>query len=321
MSVTRSVKVALVGYGHLGRWHLDKAMAFDYVEVVGVVDPAPDTQDKLKERGHDVLVYKDLDSIIDKIDAAIVVAPTSLHFSLVEKLLLSDKHVFCEKPMTSTYEQALILKEIQSERKKVFQVGHSERFHESWELLKKNKDNYLGQDSFLSIERQAAFKGRALDVDVVQDLMIHDLDLTRYLYNEDPISIKAYGYKIRTKHWDYVRADLSYASGRTAQIISGRNYTHEVRSLDLMSKQGAVHVDLMSCDLSFAPFDSRDEHVLKCEYEKRDHLYEEQKCFFDSILNEREVVVNIDDGMAAVHLVSKVLESLESNTVVKVGEF
>lgn len=310
------VKVAIVGYGHLGRWHLDKALSFPEVDVVGVVDPSPQTSDKLKERGLEVKVFSDLSDVIDLIDAAIVVAPTSLHFKLVSELVKKDKHVFCEKPMTSTYEEAMEIQGLLESRNTVFQVGHSERFHKIWQDRDEFK-HYLTTDCHFTLERQAAFKGRATDVDVVQDLMIHDLDLAYYLFKESPLSLKAKGYKIRTSYWDYVRAELSFPSGRTATIVSGRNYTHEVRSLSVMGSKGGLTVDLLNCKSLMAPSDSTENHVLETSYEKRDHLLEEQQKFFTSIIKGDPVIVDIRDGVRAVSLVSKVLESLETGQVVE----
>lgn len=311
------LKVVIVGYGHLGRWHLEKALTFKGVEVLGVVDPFEGTKKLLLERGHNLTVFKHIDEIIEKIDAAIVVTPTSLHFDIIKCLIENNKHVFCEKPMTSTYEEAMDIKNRLQNRNLVFQVGHSERFHNIWPRVLEEK-KYFTKDCFIQIERQAAFKGRATDVDVVQDLMIHDLDLANFILKESPVSISTIGHKIRTSHWDHVVATLKYSSGKTVQITSGRNYVEEVRCFKLMGSHGALKVDLLNLNLDLAKHDSSDnEHVLSESYQKRDHLLEEQKRFFSSILEGREVAVDIDAGVLAVKLVSKVLESLETKSEVK----
>lgn len=314
--MVEKTKVAIIGYGHLGRWHLDKSLSLDDVEVVGVVDPAPDTAQKISERGHDVAVYQDLADVIDRIDAGIIVAPTSYHFALAKKLIENDKHVFCEKPMTSTYEEACKIQDLLKGRQCIFQVGHSERFHQVWNELDGYR-SYFSGPLHLFLERQAAFKGRALDVDVVQDLMIHDLDLAFFVLREMPISIRAEGHKIRTKHWDYAKAELKYASGKSVQIISGRNHTQEVRSLNVIGPQGGMTIDLLNQQFLIASAESSTNYVQASSYAKRDHLLEEQVCFFHSIREGAEVVVNIDDGMRAVFLVSKVLESLDTGKEVK----
>ena len=309
------IKVVIIGYGHLGRWHLDKALSFANVEVIGVVDPSEITSVLLKDRNIDVDVYSSLDEVIDKIDAAFVVTPTSLHFDIIIKLLENNKHVFCEKPMTSTFEQAVKVKELLTSKSVVFQVGHSERFHNVWSQVRDLKQ-YFTKTSHISIERQAMFKGRATDVDVVQDLMIHDLDLVLFLLEEKPSKVSAIGYKIRTENWDYVKATLSFPSGKSAQIVSGRNYTKEVRTFEVMGPIGCISVDLFRNNISLAPSDSTNDHVVESQYEKRDHLLEEHKHFYNSIENGQPAIVDINAGCAAVLLVSKVLESLEKSSEV-----
>jgi predicted dehydrogenase len=312
------LKIVVVGYGHLGRWHLEKALSMKGVEVLGVVDPFEGTEKLLADRGHKIKVYSDIGDIIDDIDAAIVVTPTSYHYDLVKKLIINDKHVFCEKPMTSTYEQALDIQSELKNHKVIFQVGHSERFHGIWARVIEEK-MYFSNDCLVQIERQAAFKGRATDVDVVQDLMIHDLDLANFLLSEKPMSVSAIGHKIRTNHWDHVVATLKYKSGITVQITSGRNYVEEVRCLKVMGNHGAMKVDLLNLKLDVAPsVSSGEEHVFSESYEKRDHLLEEQKMFFNSILKNEKIAVDIDAGVDAVLLVSKVLESLEKKTEVNI---
>ena len=317
------INVALIGYGHLGRWHVDKALSFENVNVVAVVDPAPDTSSKLKERNIDVPHVSNIDEIIDQIDAGIVVTPTSFHYDLVMKLLDKNKHVFCEKPMTSTFEQALNVKSALEKSNVIFQVGHSERFHGIWPKVLEHRE-YLSGESLLRFERQAAFKGRATDVDVVQDLMIHDIDLMLYLTGEKPISLKALGHKVRTNHYDFVQAEFFFKSGKKVQIISGRNYTHEVRSFETFNKNGVMRVDLLNCEFLLAPGNTTTDHVLSESYDKRDHLYIEQAEFYSAIATNSPITVGIEAGVDAIYLISKVLESLDkdySNSEVLLGDY
>ena len=233
--------------------------------------------------------------------------PTSFHYQVCEKLLLAGKHVFCEKPLTSTYEQALKLKSMKGDQS--FQVGHSERFHAVWESLGPQK-KYFEDSPVVTLERQAPFKGRATDVDVVQDLMIHDIDLILFLLNEKPTSVKAVGKKQRTDKWDYVKAFFNFASGAQATISVGRNHVLEVRSLESVNNFGCLRVDLFNRKTFEAS--SKSNTVEESEYEKRDHLLEEHKGFYKTILNpDISPKVSIDDGIQAVYFVEMVLKSLE----------
>ena len=312
------IKVILVGLGHLGKWHAQKIDFLQEAEFVAVVDPAEGSEKKIQELKLNVPLYRSLDDLSLDFDAAIVAVPTSFHFEVCKKLLEMSKHIFCEKPMTSTYSQAIELSHIQETKNVVFQVGHSERFHQVWESIKDKKE-YFEDKPLIYSNRQASFKGRATDVDVVQDLMIHDLDILLFLLNETPSSIKAIGKKIRTDKWDYVEATLEFPSGSVASLRVGRNYTHEVRDFEVVNNCGTLRVDLFKGNFYEASGSAEepDNFVVESVYPKRDHLLEEQKLFYHAINNGTAPCVNIQDGLKAVYLVEKVLESLETGCIVE----
>ena len=306
------VRVIVFGMGHLGRWHVDKACALEDSQLVAVVDPSPAALEKLQERNLDIPLFKSPEEAFAAVefDAGIIVTPTSLHYDLCKKLLSLNKHIFCEKPMTSTSKEALEIEELVKEKGVVFQVGHSERYHSIWSEVK-TKTNYFQNAPSFQLQRRAPFKGRATDVDVVQDLMIHDLDLLLFLYKEKPSRLKAIGHKVRTDKWDFVRAFIEYANGAHATITVGRNYVHEVREFEVINEQGSLHVDLFKRELKEASKEETQEFVRTTSYEGRDHLLEEQKLFYRAILKKGEPVVNETEGREAVTLVSKILESLD----------
>lgn len=310
------IKVVLFGYGHLGKWHAEKVCALKDAELVAIVDPLPDTPEKLKEKGITAPCFKNLKECSVEFDAGVVVTPTSFHYEICKELLAMGKHVFCEKPMTSTFEQALELENLVKEKGVVFQVGHSERFHKVWETLKK-KDSYFVGKPLFHLERQAPFKGRATDVDVVQDLMIHDLDILLYVLGEMPLSLKAYGKKMRTDKWDYAEAHLEFATGAHAVIKVGRNFVKEVRDFTILNEAGTIQIDLFTKEIKEASADANGPFVVEEKYEGRDHLLEEHKMFYQAILGKEENYVNATDGRAAVFLVEKVLQAIESGKTEK----
>jgi len=311
------IKVAVIGYGHLGKWHAQKANSIENSELVAIVDPFESSQEKARELYPNVEVVGDINEVMDKIDAAIIVTPTSTHFELTKSLLSNKKHVFCEKPLCPSLKEALDLEPFTSDDL-VLQVGHSERCHQIWEELRP-KIHTLGSAVTIKIDRVAPFKGRATDVDVVQDLMIHDLDLATYLINQDVLSVKAYGHKIRTGKWDQVIAVVNYSDKSSAIISSGRNHVKEIRSLEVGTDKGLHFVDLMKNEYSFATHDKFEsgEFVETKEYPKRDHLLIEQEAFYKSILNKTDSVVDYYDGVKAVRLVQAVIESLESGNAIQ----
>lgn len=310
------VKVAIIGFGHLGKWHTQKAANLEYAELVAIVETFAENIAAAKDQYPNVKVVKSIDDVMEEIDAAVIVTPTSTHFELTKKLLISNKHVFCEKPLCSNVEQANALKEFLKDQ--VLQVGHSERCHEAWELLKHELD-HLPNKKTIKISRYAAFKGRATDVDVVQDLMIHDIDLMLYLFSERPSKISSIGHKIRTNKWDHVTSHFYFDSEMEVIITSGRNHVKEERSLEIMSDKGCLFIDLFSNKILKASNDQFDDgsFVQELSYSKRDHLLIEQTNFYESILKNQSPMVTYQDGVNAVYFISKVLESLDDRSIVK----
>ncbi|MBC7714125.1 MAG: Gfo/Idh/MocA family oxidoreductase [Rhizobacter sp.] len=307
------IRVAVIGYGHLGKWHCQKAESFpELSELKYIVEKFPAGQEAAKKAHPNATVVDDISKCINDIDAAFVVTPTSFHFEIVEYLLKNKKHVFCEKPVTESTDQALKLQELLKANPVVLQVGHSERFHQAWERKTEYK-HFFESPSHITLKRVAPFKGRATDVDVVQDLMIHDLDLLVYLFGEAPVSVDAIGFKMRTTHYDYVTANFKFKSGNRATITVGRNQTKEVRELEISNKAGTLLVDLMRNEIQEAlGSHAGPEYVNTANYEKRDHLYLEHKNFYDSIINKKAPIISLADGLVAVRLIDQVLESARS---------
>lgn len=315
----KKVKVAVIGYGHLGKWHAQKVDAHNEVaELKYIVEKFPANQEAAKKAHPHAVIVSDISECINDIDAGVIVTPTSFHYEIVAYLLEHKKHVFCEKPVTETTEQALRLKELLAKNPVILQVGHSERFHKAWE--KKNElKAFFEAPSYMNLTRVAPFKGRATDVDVVQDLMIHDLDLLVFLNGEIPTSVEAIGFKMRTNKYDYVTAHFKFKSGNKATITVGRNQTKEVRELQLSNKTGTLTVDLMRNEILEASGKNEGPEFVKVEaYEKRDHLLLEHKHFYDSILNNKAPIISLEDGIVAVKLIDKVIESANTQKEVSI---
>lgn len=312
----KKVKVAVIGYGHLGKWHAQKTSQIENSELIAIVEPFDAGKKQAKENHPDIKIVSTLAEVINEIDAAVVVTPTSTHFEVVKELLENNKNVFCEKPLCSTIEEANGLAPLVKDS--LVQVGHSERCHQIWETLIPEIKK-INSKKTIKIDRFASFKGRATDVDVVSDLMIHDIDLMLHLFGKKAVSVKSIGHKIRTDKWDHVTAHFELEDGSQVSITSGRNHVHEVRSLEVMSDEGCHYVDLFRNQYHFATNDKFDDDtfVKSSEYEKRDHLLLEQESFYNSILNSSSPMVTFEEGKNAVYLVSKVLESLECNSLIK----
>jgi predicted dehydrogenase len=311
------LKVAVIGYGHLGKWHCQKAESFkDIVQLKYIVEKFPANRELAAKNHPQAKIVEDIKDCIADIDAAVVVTPTSFHYEIVDYLLKNNKHVFCEKPITENTEQALFLKKELAAKNLVLQVGHSERFHNAWNM-KEAYNDYFKAPAHITLKRVAPFKGRATDVDVVQDLMIHDLDLLVFLFKETPISVDAVGYKMRTNKYDYMSANFKFKSGHRATITVGRNQTKEVRELEISNTTGTLLVDLMKNEITEARGSFEGPEFTKTiVYEKRDHLMLEHEHFYDSIINNKPPIVSLEDGVLAVRLIDKVLESADKHSEV-----
>ncbi len=316
----KKVRIAVLGYGHLGKWHCQKVEANkDSAEFVAIVEKFPAGQEAARSNHPNVKVVGDIKDIINEIDGAFVVTPTSTHFELVKYLLENNKHVFCEKPLCSNDSEAEDLTRIANGKNVVLQVGHSERFHEAWEKLK-DQFHKLTPPFSIRINRVAPFKGRATDVDVVQDLAIHDLDLMLYLFKQKPLQIKANGYKIRTQNWDHANIHLSLEQNCDAHIVVGRNSVKEMRDLEVVTTDGMITVDLFTNKIYHATNSQFEDGTFVKEesYQKRDHLLLEHQHFYASILQSSSPVIGLKDGLNAVHLVDCALKSIGSGSPVPV---
>lgn len=316
----KKVKVAVLGYGHLGKWHCQKVEANnEFAEFVAIVEKFPAGQEAARANHPNVKVVSDIKEIINEIDAAVVVTPTSTHFELVSYLLQNNKNVFCEKPLCSNDDEAKKLLEIAAGKNVVLQVGHSERFHEAWDKLRDGFQK-LTPPFTVRINRSAPFKGRATDVDVVQDLAIHDLDLILHLFRQKPVSVSATGYKIRTTNWDHASIHLTMEDKCEAFVVIGRNSVKEMRDLEVISKDGMVTIDLFTNKIYVATNTQFEDGTFVKEesYAKRDHLLLEHKHFYDSILNSKPAIIGLKDGLNAVHLVDCTLKALSTSAPVAV---
>lgn len=312
MTNLNKINVALFGFGHLGKWHADKIKAHSsVVNFKMIIEPNEGMHSKIKELHPDVPVYSSVENHWAEFDAGIIVTPTSIHAELIEKLLKNEKHVFCEKPLTHNLSSALKIKELLIDKKNILQVGHSERYHA---FLENNKNwiDYLTGTAHVTLRRVAPFKGRATDVDVISDLMIHDIDLMNTIIGKLPKKVSAKGYKIRTDKWDYVNAHFAYENEITSQIIVGRNQTLEIREIEIVSENGTLTIDLMKNAIHKANGKFIDPDFVTTEnYEKRDHLLFEHRDFYHAIESLSRPKIGIVDAIQVLTIMDGVSTALE----------
>ncbi|MCB0407854.1 MAG: Gfo/Idh/MocA family oxidoreductase [Bdellovibrionales bacterium] len=312
-----SLKCAVVGVGHLGRFHAQKYQAAKNAELVAVCDPS---SDRLKAMSEELKVpgvsnYKDL---LGKVDAVTVAAITPAHYEISKFFLENSVHVNVEKPLTTTSQEGEELCKIAESKNLVLQVGHVERFNPA--LISAQKK--LKEPLFIECHRLAPFKPRSMDVSVVLDLMIHDLDVILSLVKSEPIAVSAIGSPVLTSLPDIANARIEFASGCVANVTSSRVSQRSERKfrvfqpsqylsidfgsgeVNLLTKTGELTGDLMSGEVDL-PLEAD-----AWSLEKGDALLAETQSFVDSIVESRPPVVSGRDGLIALRLAEKILEDI-----------
>ncbi|MBF0297765.1 MAG: Gfo/Idh/MocA family oxidoreductase [Oligoflexia bacterium] len=328
---SNKVPVVVVGYGYLGRFHAQKVGQIDNSYLVGVIDPSDDRRKLAQQEFPHIKTFDSIENATKNnlmFDAAIVASPTSMHFSLIKKLFELKKHILCEKPICSSKEEIVEIEQIiaennknnKSDKKLVLQVGHSERFHQAFDILvEMNGGSALKDIGLVLFNRLAPYKPRALDVDVVQDLMIHDIDLLLHLFSEKPSKISASGQKFVSDSWDFVTAAFEFPSGRKAQLRAHRDYVKTQREIEIINSSGSYLVDLFLNEIHFTERGFIEFHKIspdakKITYPKRDHLLIEQKAFYNAILDGNgKSIISFEEGVAALKIAFEVLKSVESS--------
>ena len=231
------LRLAIVGAGHLGRFHAKLAAELDDVEVVGIVDPLMDTARQVAvECG--TAAFADLDELLDRMDAAIVATPTRYHHSVGCELLRRGVHVLMEKPLATSRTECDELVRLAEENRLVLQVGHIERFNPAFQQA----TPYLRAPKYIEAARYSGFSFRSTDIGVVLDLMIHDLDLAMTIVGAPVADVSAFGLALLGQHEDVARARLHFANGAIADFAASRVSYQARRQMQVWC--GGCHVNM-----------------------------------------------------------------------------
>ncbi|MFZ4543996.1 MAG: Gfo/Idh/MocA family oxidoreductase [Saprospiraceae bacterium] len=307
------VKIGLFGVGHLGKFHLNCILLCDNLELVGFYEPSDKNAQLALDKG--IKRYDDIDSLLAEVQAVDIVTPTFAHFEVAEKALKAGKHVFIEKPLTETVEQAEILLALAKEKKVKVQVGHVERFNPAMLAIREVPLNPM----FIEAHRLAVFNPRGTDVSVVLDLMIHDLDIVLSLVPSKIKQISANGVSIVSTSPDIANARIEFENGCVANITASRISMKNMRkvrvfqrdayiSLDFMEKNAQI-IRMYEDDLSNAPTENlipietyngvKHLHMSSPKVEPGNAIQLELYSFAESILNDLPMKVDIQDGYEA----------------------
>ncbi|HEX7221299.1 MAG TPA: Gfo/Idh/MocA family oxidoreductase [Burkholderiales bacterium] len=230
------MKVAVIGAGHMGRFHAEKFARLPGVELAAVVDRDP-ARAKVS----------DFRKIIGDIDAAVIAVPTNLHHEVARACLEKGVHVLIEKPIAATLEQADDLVGLAKKQNVVLQVGHVQRYSAAFQALARGVERVL----YIDAERLAGFKQRGAEVDVILDLMIHDLDLALSLARSEVSAVSACGFRVLTSDIDIASARLEFESGCVADLTASRVSQAVVRKFRVFQPGLYVSADLGGGKLRF----------------------------------------------------------------------
>lgn len=234
------LKVGVLGAGHLGKIHIQQWQEIDSVELTGFFDP-DDEQAATTISQFQVPRYTDLDTLITSVDIVDIVSPTTTHYDLAKKCLLSGKHVFVEKPLASNLEEGKELVKLVSEANVKCQVGHVERYNPAFLAL----EDLDVQPMFIEAHRLAQFNPRGTDVSVIFDLMIHDIDIVLCLVKSPVKRISASGVSVISENADIANARIEFDNGCVANLTSSRISLKKMRKVRLFQRDAYIGVDFL----------------------------------------------------------------------------
>jgi predicted dehydrogenase len=324
-----NIKVGVFGVGHLGKFHLNNWREIKEVMVVGFFDP-DDAQAAFAEKEYGIVRYNDAEKLIDDCDAIDIVAPTNLHFEIVEKALRKSKHVFVEKPLAATMDEARQIVKLAKEARVKVQVGHVERFNPAYLAALE----YAKQPMFVEVHRLAQFNPRGTEVSVILDLMIHDIDILLSLIKSPVKNIYASGVAVMTDTPDIANVRIEFNNGCVANLTSSRISMKKMRKIRIFQKDAYIGIDLLakkteiiklkedsdqntfSFDLE-TPKGKKTIAIANPDIKENNAIKMELESFVQSIKSDKQTAVSEVDGFLAMDVAHQILEKLSSVSILE----
>ncbi len=307
------MKAAVVGVGYLGAFHAEKYAKSKGVELVAVVDVRSERAKEIgkKWKAQGLTDYKALPGM--GVQCASVAADTGRHFEIASWLMQNGIDVLVEKPIATSTAEAKELIEIAKREGRILQVGHLERFNPAFRTM----ERHLTRPVFFEARRIAQFAGRGHDVDVVLDLMIHDIDIIAHLVGRPVKSVEAIGVSILTKSFDIANARLTFEGGAVANVTASRAAFKSERtmrvfqpnvylSLDFGNKKLKIYTKEPGTNLLGLPKISTVEETV----EERDALFDQIEAFLISVRDRTAPIVPGEDGLLALELAEEIKAAL-----------
>ena len=303
----KKLRVGVIGVGYLGQHHARLYSMLSDATLVGVSDSDLVRAGKIAAQ-YGTKAFPNAAALLHEVDAVSVAVPTSSHHAVTKAALKAGVHVLVEKPITVTRSEALELIELAERKNRVLQVGHVERFNPAIQVLRP----YIGTPSFIECSRLSTFGNRALDVDVVRDLMIHDLDILLSM-NLGPIGqVQAAGSCILSTCIDAANVRITFENGCVANLIASRVATNPLRELKLYYPDSCIMVDYRTRGVTIQRRNPEGNGgsivpIHSPEQVTEEPLKLELQSFVHSILSHTTPLVSGLDGLAALDLADRVM--------------
>jgi len=316
------LKVGVLGAGHLGRIHLKLLQQSEKYELVGFYDPDIANGQRVAEE-FKYRYFDQLDALMDAVDVVDIVTPTLSHYNCAIKAITKGKHIFIEKPITNTIEEAEHIRLLVSENNLRGQVGHVERFNPAFKAIKSEIKNPM----FIETHRLAEFNPRGTDVTVVLDLMIHDIDIILSVVKSPVLSVHASGVSVISETPDIANARIEFENGCVANLTASRISLKNMRKSRFFQKDAYISVDFLDKKVEVVKMKDAPEHpgdfdmVLQNAEGKSKQIYfknpeitpnnailDELETFADAIEGNTKPIVTLRDGTDALKLAHRIID-------------
>jgi predicted dehydrogenase len=321
------LKLGVFGTGHLGKFHLNNWKEIKGAELVGFYDPDDSTAREVSEK-YQLKRFKDPDQLMDLSDAIDIIAPTDLHFELCEKGIRKGKHIFVEKPLANTMEEAKELVKLVRESNVKLQVGHVERFNPAFLAL----NSTVLHPMFIEVHRLAQFNPRGTEVSVILDLMIHDIDIILSLVKSGVKNISASGVAVMTDTPDIANVRIEFDNGCVVNLTSSRISMKRMRKMRIFQKDAYIGIDFLNKkteiiklktgdDLDAFSFDietlngKKTIAIINPQLPEVNAIKMELQKFCEAILFNTPPIVSELDGYRAMDTAHQILQKIKHNTI------
>jgi predicted dehydrogenase len=311
------IRVGVIGVGHLGEYHVQKYRGIAEADLVGIVDSNPARAGLIAER-YGTRVFRDYHDLLSQVDAVSLAVPTEKHYEVATDVLLAGVHLLVEKPITYLLEPADTLIRVAQSKGLVLQVGLVERFNPAVVEM----ETMLTCPIFIESHRMNVFTPRGTDVDVVLDLMIHDLDIILHIVPSEVKELHAVGMSVLTRKTDIANARLIFENGTVGNLTASRVSDKALRKIRIFQQEAYMSVNCLKRELTITKLDGvlRDANNFalvtsnKMQFPGRDPLADQIASFVNAVLKKSKPVVSGHDGRRALQYALAIIDQIEKGS-------